>query len=206
MRRAPHSLLAVLLAGGGMIVLSSPVRAECPYFVIPPATEAARTARELVVGTVVENVDGNYSDFRLNIDHVLRGSAKVGDVRRFDMLWPGWPPSGTFTDSGQPFMPCEPIPAWKGNVIALALDALAPDGETRYNAASWLSGRLPFNRDVPRTTLEELRWLATLPATDAASSPFSDVKVGAWDLVMALALGMAGVLGGLSWQRRKRDP
>lgn len=204
---AGAAALATLFLAGPSVV-----RAECPYAVIPAAIEGVRTAREVIVGTVIENVNGEYSDFRLRIDYVLRGAGRVGDVRRFEDLYPNWPPARTdrgviLADDGTPFMPCAPIPGWKGNVIALALGALAPDGETRYNAASWISGRLPFNQDLPRTTLAEVTRLAALPDT-ATSSDLDEVlvrpTVGVPPL-LALAGGLAvGILGG--WWIRRPPP
>ncbi|MDF2735075.1 MAG: hypothetical protein K0S97_1698 [Chloroflexota bacterium] len=169
MRRPILMVIFVAVGAVGLLARPALARAECPFFVIPPATDAATSAREVVVGTVVENVDENYFDFRLRIDHVLRGPAEVGDVRRMNGVYPGWP----LIETGDGMMvgPCEPIPGWKGNVIALSLDALAPDGVTRYSAASWISGKLPFNREVPRTTLAEMRALAGMPPTDTDSVP-----------------------------------
>jgi hypothetical protein len=82
---------SVALVALGLLVPNA-ARAECPYLPpIPPATDAARSAREVIIGTVIENVDGEIYDFRLRIDHVLRGSARVGEVRRFEFAYPGWP-------------------------------------------------------------------------------------------------------------------
>jgi len=110
--------LAGLAATAALLLWSAgAARAECPYFVIPPATGAAGSARELLVGTVVENVGGQKGDFRLRVDIVLRGTARVGEVRRVDQLYPGWPPGfnadGTVSldQQGRPFMPCAPIRA-----------------------------------------------------------------------------------------------
>ncbi len=205
MRRAILTMFAALLAGAGVLAVSSPVRAECPFYVIPPATEAASSAREIVVGTVVENVRGNYSDFRLRIDHVLRGSAKVGEIRRFNDLWPGWPLAETA--DGTRYGPCEPIRAIEGDVIALSLDALAPDGITRYNAESWLSGGLPYNFEEPRTTLAEMEALArtTAPRTDVEPV---NVDGGGRPLVrpaLAVVIACAVSLVALGALRRRWD-
>jgi hypothetical protein len=194
MRRS--SLAGIVAFAVIALVLAHPpsVRAECPFYVVPPATDAARSAREVIVGTVIENVNETVFDFRLRIDHVLRGPARVGDVRRFKALFPNWPMEGPTAD-GKYFAPCEPIPGWKGNVIAMSLDALAPDGKTRYNGASWIKGRLPINRDLPRTTLAEMRALAAMPPTDtsspsvAPSGTASDSAILA--VVAALAFGLA---------------
>ncbi|HYO42702.1 MAG TPA: hypothetical protein VES19_05830 [Candidatus Limnocylindrales bacterium] len=186
------------------------VRAECIYFVMPPATDAVRSAHEVIVGTVVENVGGQLYDFRLRIDHVLRGGAQVGEVRRFDFLYPGWPPArdgdGTvlLNDEGRPIMPCEAIPGSEGNVIALALGALAPDGKTRYNAASWISGDLPTS-DLPRTTLAEITRLAAMP--DTATGEERDVAIvrSPWDRLPPLVVGSALALGAIAgWRRAMR--
>lgn len=190
--------------------LGSPgsARAECPYFPIPPATGAAGSARELIVGTVVANIDGQMNDFRLRVDLVLRGSARPGEMRHFNLLYPGWPPStnpdGTVVldDQGHPFMPCAPIPAWKGDVIVLALGALAPDGKTRYNAASWLSGDVPNYPDLPRSTLAEIKRLAAAPdtATLAASGQPSPGP-GPGEIPLLLLASGLGIGAAVVWRR-----
>jgi hypothetical protein len=201
MRRFVPSLLAVVLAGAGVLAGSAPVRAECPFFVIPPATEAAPSAREIIVGTVIENVRGLHSDFRLRIDHVLRGPAKVGEIRRFDRLWPDWP--RIEMEDGTRIGPCEPIRAVEGNVIALSLDALAPDGVTRYNAESWLSGSLPYNFDEPRTTLAEMEVLASMNAPETDADPMPGARPAASPSALALLLAGAASLLALGALRRR---
>lgn len=159
-------LFIVPLVVLGALATPTSVYAECTYNVIPPATEAARSAREIFIGRVIENIGGYEYDFRIRITHVLRGPAHVGDVRRFNNVYPGWPPSQyPLPGTRKHYPPCSPIPGPKGHVIAFALDALAPDGETRYNAASWISGFNPWGH--PETTLDEMRRLAALPQTDA---------------------------------------
>jgi hypothetical protein len=205
LRRAILSFVSVVLAGVGVGVASSPVRAECPFFVIPPATEAASSAREVIVGTVVENVGGRYSDFRLRIDHVLRGRATVGEIRRFDDLWPGWPLAEG--EDGTQWGPCEPIRALEGDVIALALDALAPDGVTRYNAESWLSGGLPYTFDEPRTTLAEMtaRTRTIAPRTDVEPVSAAGHASPVSPLALTVVFGAAVPLLAL-WVMRRRKP
>jgi hypothetical protein len=161
-------LPALVLTASGVIALAAPqsVHAECTFNAIPPATDGARAAREIIVGRVIENIDDYIYDFRIRIIHVLRGPAHVGEVRRFKAVYPGWPMSQyPIPDTDRHYPPCSPIPGRTGNVIAFSLDALAPDGKTRYNGASWISGR-PFGWDVPRTTLAEMQRLAALPPTD----------------------------------------
>jgi len=166
------ALCAGVLAGLGAITMSTPVKAECPYIPpYPPVTEATRSAREIIVGTVLEDVGGQIYDLRLRIDYVLRGSSNVGDIRRVKFLYPNWPLAKL--DDGTMLAPCEAITASPGNVIALAYDALANDGRTRYNAVSWISGKSEY-RDEDRfetTTLAKLQALADLPQTDAAPTP-----------------------------------
>lgn len=168
-----------------------PVRAECPWFPVPPATDAARSAREVIVGTVIENIRDSPEDFRLRVDHVLRGSAQPGEVRRIKALYPGWPFARA--EGGKLWPPCAPIPGWKGDVIAFSFDAVAPDGKTRYNAASWIRGYIPPYRrdDLSRTTLAEIRALSALPPTDTVS-----VRYGSRAplVPVAPAAGLIGVL------------
>jgi hypothetical protein len=159
---------AVLIGGVTVAWLAgpTPVKAEWPRFPVRSATNAARSADEIIVGTVIENVRDSPEDFRLRIDHVLRGDARPGEVRRFKSLYPGWPMARAA--NGALYPPCAPIPAWKGDVIEISLGALAPDDKTRYNGASWISGFIPQYRrdDLPRTTLEQMRALAAMPPTD----------------------------------------
>ncbi len=199
-------LLAAVIASMSVVAFGSPVRAECPFFVIPPATEAAPTAREVIVGAVVENLRGDYADFRLRIDHVLRGPSKVGEIRRFNYLWPGWPLAET--EGGTRYGPCEPIRASEGDVIALSLDALAPDGTTRYNAESWLSGGLPYNFDEPRTTLAEMEAITerNAPQTDTASASVADSPPSGSSPAPLVGLtGAACVLALVAIRRRWRQ-
>jgi hypothetical protein len=170
--RARHVLAAFALAAIGSVVATTPVAAECPY--IPPypgVIDASGSAREIVVGTVLENVGGQFYDFRLRIDEVIRGSARPGQVRRITDLQPKWPVASLA--DGTRVAPCEAIGASTGNVIALAFDALAPDGATRYNAISWISGtpELRHPDQYTITTVAELSALGPLPPTDTASVP-----------------------------------
>lgn len=203
MRRTLPLLIATILAFAGMVGSSGPVRAECPYFVIPPATDAARSAREIIVGTVIENVGGQLYDFRLRVDQVMRGPAKVGDVRRFEFLYPGWP---TYeAGDGTIIVPCAPIPGWEGNVIAFSLGALGTDGTTRYDAASWISGRLPVDQDVPRTTLAQMSRLAGLPQTDSAA-PLTPAQRADERSGSALLVLVGAFIVGLGLGARRRRP
>ena len=76
LRPRPLTEAGHLARGRALVVLATPtpVRAECPYFVIPPASDTARTAREVIVGTVVPNFNEHRFDFRVCVDHVLHAS------------------------------------------------------------------------------------------------------------------------------------
>jgi hypothetical protein len=174
-RRLAFVFAAAAMAVIGTFSTSSTAKAECPYVPpYPPVTEAARSAREIIVGTVIENVGGQFADFRLRIDHVLRGPAQIGDIRRISSLYANWPLDTTA--DGQTIAPCEAIMAWTGNVIALAFDALAPDRKTRYTAVSWISGVPAFNYEFETTTLAKLQALADLPQTDTVAGSISAVE------------------------------
>jgi hypothetical protein len=170
-RRLLPWVTAFVSAATASFAMSATALAECPYLPpYPAATEAAPSAQEIIVGTVIENVNGQYADFRLRIDHVIRGPARIGEVRRITSLFPGWPLART-TD-GTVIAPCQPIYASAGDVVALALGAVAPDGRTRYNAVSWISGtavlRQPGEFEV--TTIARLKAAAQLPSTDTTAA------------------------------------
>jgi hypothetical protein len=199
-RRLAVTLGSVVLAAIGTFSISSTARAECTYVPpYPPVTEAARSAREIIVGTVIENVDGQTADFRLRIDHVLRGSSTVGDIRRIKFLFPNWP-QDTF-DDGQTIASCNMIAASTGDVIALAFGAFAPDGKTRYTAISWISGGPENGEEFETITLANLQALADLPQTDTAAESIGVMKdvatraVDPWVVVLiGLGAGYATVL------------
>jgi hypothetical protein len=185
----------VVLAAIGTFSTSSPAKAECPY--IPPyptVTEAARSAREIIVGTVIENVGGQFYDFRFRIDRVLRGPAHIGDIRRVKSLYPKWPLDTTA--DGRTIAPCDAIAATTGNVIALAYDALAPDGKTKYNAISWISGGPPFRDSFETTTLAKLRALADLPQTDTAPESVIGAPMAITSRVDLLVMLLVGLVAG----------
>ena len=197
----------VVLAASGYIALAAPqpVQAECTFSPVPPATEAARAAREIIVGRVIQNIDDYIYDFRIRIIQVLRGPAHVGDVPRFKSVYPGWPMSPyPIPGTKRHYPPCSPIPGRTGNVIAFSLDALAPDGATRYNGASWISGR-PFAWDVPRTTLAEMQRLAALPPTDTLVPNGAQARPGTAPIILLSGLlSFMVVVVSLPHRRRAR--
>jgi hypothetical protein len=191
----------------GAFVISSPAKAECPYSpTFPPVTEAARSAREFIVGKVLGYVSGHGTTFRMRIDYVLRGSARVGDVRAIKNLPPNWPVEVV---DGTRRTPCTVLAPSPGNTIAIAFDALAPDGRTRYNAASWVYGMPEWMIDVERTTLAELFALGALPRTDTAASPVASSTAVHEDsrTLSLLIVFIVALLASarLDWRTRRRS-
>ena len=184
----------------GMFASIEPVRAECPFSpTFPPVTHAVRSAREIIVGTVISYVDDpSLFVFKLRIDHVLRGSATVGEVRVIRGLRPQWP---IYTNEYGTYTPCTMLEPELGNVIAIAFDAIATDGETRYNAAGWLHGSSQWMQQEERVSLADLKALAALPMTDAepARSHATPTQPPWLLLLLSAALGVAAV------DRRRRS-
>jgi hypothetical protein len=194
-RRLTLVFAAAMLAAIGTLSTTSSAKAECPYVPpYPPVTEAARSAREIIVGTVIENVDGQAGDFRLRIDHVLRGSSTVGDIRRIKFLFPNWP-QDTF-DDGQTIASCNMIAASTGDVIALAFGAFAPDGKTRYTAISWISGGPENGDEFETTTLAKLQALADLPQTDTVGESVIGTPTAITSRVDLLVMLLVGLVAG----------
>jgi len=163
-------IVASFGAGLGALLMTTAVLAECPYLPpYPPVTEAVPSAREIIVGTVLESINGSPGDFTLRIDEVLRGDAAVGQVRRITYLYPNWPNEKL---DGGVITSCTYLTAKPGDVIAIAYQALADDGRTRINAAGWIKGSPDYWNEGwgEIATLSELRALAALPPTDAAAS------------------------------------
>lgn len=199
------AMLAVGLALAAATLASGPVRAECPYIPPnPPVTKAIPSARTILVGTVLESAPGSYVAIRLRIDHVLRGPGKVGAVREFETLYANWPL--TRLDDGTMLAPCESMSAEAGDVIAIALGALAPDGRTRYNAMSWIIGSPPYRDTWETTTLAELEMLADLPRTETADAAPAGSRVepairAAWFLLVGL---VGAIITAVSLDRHAR--
>jgi hypothetical protein len=203
-RRLVTLVTALASAATAATAVSTTALAECPY--LPPyaaATEAAPSAREIVVGTVIENVDGQYADFRMRIERVIRGPARVGDVRRITSLYPGWPLDRT--TEGATIAPCQPIYASTGDVIALALQAIAPDGRTRYNAVSWISGSAVLRQrgEFEVTTIAALETAADLPATDTIGVGGEVKDNGSLPSLVAVTAGMIAAVMFIGWGLRR---
>jgi hypothetical protein len=185
----PAPALAACIAALMLLSSPAPARAECPYLPPWPAlTEFGRSAREIIVGTVVGGGGSSVLDFR--VDQVLRGGGKVGEVRKLENLLPNWPqgPGGVAVS-------CTYLIGDEGDVIALGFDALAPDGQTRINAAAWIEGTPDFwtaDGYAEVATLAEIEAIAALPPTSTAPevSPASAPSQLPHGLVLiALAIG-----------------
>ena len=221
MRRHATAVLIAFAAGMSAIALgASPVRAECMYLPAwPEITPAIPTARAIVVGEIV--TDFELADlhlgpnqgprrYALRVTEVLRGDARPGDLIDVQYLVANWPQIRYRASDMTSEASCTYLRAAPGEVVALAFDALRPGGPmstngvewiqppTRYNAVGVIKGPggdagTDFYRE--RVTIRQLRFLATLPATDTAdrvspSTPASGANllliVGAIGLVLGI--------------------
>lgn len=203
MRRMPTAVGAIVLSSVALGFAAPPALADCAFLPpFPAIAPAVPSAREIIVGKVTVDFGAGLSsdptaDFGLRIDHVLRGGASVGQVRRITYMYPNWP---WLRSVAPPIPSCTYLLVHKGDVIALAFRALAPDGTTRYNAVGWISG----NPDptLQQVTLAALEQAAALPPTTIAPTNAAVVGVGdSRSLVFfTTALGLSLVL--LSRRRR----
>ncbi len=181
------SLLAVAVVA--VLVAPSPVVAECTFVPsLPRVSMAAGTAKELFVGEVVEN--GLWNDrpagfiFTVRIDEVLRGAAKVGELREFSWVEPNWPMAKF--GNAKPFPACTYLYGTVGETVILALRARTSGGMIRDGAQSWyqppttfstvgvakgsaLDPDAPYERQV--LSLDRLRELAALPPPSSDAAP-----------------------------------
>jgi hypothetical protein len=168
---------ASLLAVSALLFAPAAAKAECPN--VPPwpaLTEFGRSAREIVVGTVVGGGGSTFLEFR--VDRVLRGGGRVGEVRKIENLLPNWPPGS-----------CTYLMADDGDVIALGLDSLAPDRRTRINTAAWLVGdpdrHYRSGGNAESATLAQIEAIAAMPATSTATNQRTEPPVIAVSLIAA---------------------
>jgi hypothetical protein len=206
---------AAAFASVGFLAVPRPVAAECTF--IPPLPKlslAVGTAKELFVGDVVAT-GPSYAEFTVRIDEVLRGPAKVGDLRELRYIEPNWPWMNY--PGGKPYASCSMLHGSVGETVVLALAARWPGGTLRVETLSWYQPPTTFNtmaivNGSPHEqygsggrqlfSLERLRELAGVspPATDTAvrhvgSSP-ARANAAIW------LIGLAGVVGGLVALRR----
>lgn len=190
MRRQLASIaIAVTTATSLLSLQAAPAAAECSFVPAwPHITTAIRSAREIVVGTIVTDfaqsdlhlsADQAPRDYALRIIEVLRGPRTPGDLMDVQDLLPNWPWTKSLAELA-PYPSCSSLHTAPGETIALALDALMPrqrlangnlhwiQPATRYNAMGVLRAVLPGRE---RVTLRELRDLAALPETSTLAAP-----------------------------------
>ena len=216
MRRLVTTSFGCLFAILGLVASASPVAAECTY--IPPwpaVTDAIRSARAVIVGTVVTDFDatdlglapGASRHQALRVTEVVRGDYKVGELVDIEYLDPNWPWSGS--PDTAPIPSCNGGPGRPGDVIALALDAVQPAQRLADGSFSWWQPRTPYNavgvvevgpqglKEREAVTLAEVRRLAALPQTDTlAEAPRGGTTSPA---ILALLAGSIGAA--LAWRR-----
>jgi hypothetical protein len=205
------------LAVVGVLGTPSPVFAECTFVPsLPRVSMAVGTAQELFVGEVVEN--GLWNDrpagfiFTVRVDEVLRGAAKVGELREFSWVEPNWPMAKY--GSAKPYPACTYLYGTVGETVVLALRARTSGGMIRDGAQSWYQPPTTFNTiglakgsardpDAPYErqvlSLDRLRELAALPppSTDATTTIGSSPSLSGPDprlgivAVVALLVGLA---------------
>jgi hypothetical protein len=181
------------------------------------------SAREIVVGDIVDNVDpadlklGDGDTEALRVTAVIRGNYyQVGDLIGTQNLLPNWPWRMAGDASGA-YPSCSYLQALPGEQIAIAFDARMPgqqlrDSEnatwyqppTRYNAMGVLTALEPsdgWGEEREQVTLAQLRSLAALPQTDVVSSGNEPQEGGA--LALAALAGAVSALFVLV--RRPRD-
>jgi hypothetical protein len=211
--RLLRSSLGIAVAALAALLAAAPVAAECTF--VPPwprLTEAIPSARVIVVGEVVDAFDPSELDLppgqaprdvALRVMEVLRGDARTGDLLDVQYLMPNWPWAPLHDRSGQAHPSCRGLAARPGEVIALAFDALHPGGPmrrgsdtwfqppTRYNAVAVVDGR--FTSDRERVTLDQLRALAALPATDVEAAAGGPAWPSDLAVVVAAGLGLIAI-------------
>jgi len=216
MRRLVTTLFGCLFAILGLVATASPVAAECTY--IPPwpaVTDAIRSARSVIIGTVVTDFNvtdlgltqGTSRHLALRVTEVVRGDYKVGELVDIEYLDPNWPWSGS--PDTAPIPSCNGGPGRPGDVIALALDAVQPAQRLADGSFSWWQPRTPYNavgvvevgpqglKEREAVTLAEVRRLAALPQTDTlAEAPRGGTTSPA---ILALLAGSIGAA--LAWRR-----
>jgi hypothetical protein len=172
------------------------VAAECglldPW---PSFTEAAPSAKRILVGRVmssyaVDTADFAY-EFQLRVDEVLRGSAT--STLEFRGL----------TRSGLPLKLCPGdsfLRVKVGDVLAFAFEARVAGSPNPVLAVAWIHGS-PDGFMLPgaeKLTIAQVRSLASMPQTDALAAPSNPSQgVPVWPL-------LAGVVGGCALLMRVR--
>lgn len=180
---------------------------------------AATTAKELFVGEVLANGLAGGFVFTVRVDEVLRGPAKIGDLREFSWVKPNWPWT---TFEGTPFPACTYLYGEVGETLILALGARTSGGTIRDAGGTWYqppttfstvgitavasatSGN-PYDREV--ISLGRLRQLAAAspPPTDTSAARALPSSPADNDpRVVLLAVFVIAVAVSTRWQVRCR--
>lgn len=208
---------AMIAAAVGLFARPSRVAAECPYVPPwPPITEAIPSAREIIVGEVVDDFDPSQLDTAdggprtkaLRVTEVLRGDRNVGDLVDIEELLPNWPWLKSSAEAAA-IPSCSALQALPGEVVAIAFDARKPGGPmqagevtwnqppTRYNAMGVLSAMEPspdWGIERERVSLAQLRALASLPTTDAQPLEAEPLAADPWPLSVVIGLIAAALM------------
>lgn len=155
------------------------------------------TAQRIIVGEVLgpdfDDSPGYMAGFRLQVIDVLRGPASPDGMLHVVGL-----------RSGLPLTVCADtvVTLLRGDVVVLALDAVAPDGATRINTLAYLRRQGDsLMVDVEDITAEELVALTRLDDDSEAWPVQGAVLLGA-GLLLLLA---SGTLLVVLVRRRNRD-
>jgi hypothetical protein len=213
MRRGTSNAMgAAMLALLSLLLMATPVAAECTY--IPPfpaADDAIRSADEVLIGDIVAVTDvadlglgpEHRRDIALRVTEVLRGPRAVGDLVDVQYLEPNWP--WTNGSGYDPFPSCSYLGFFvdEGDTIALALGAVQPRQRLEENGEAWIQPRTVYNAmSKVRTSsrLADVRYLAGLPPTDLA--PPIDSAAPRTDPGFPWLLMVVGVIAGaITWRR-----
>jgi hypothetical protein len=208
---APALAVAVLLGTPGLVA------AECPW--LPPwpeATDAIRSAEQVIVGEVVSVEDATElglgpdqeREMALRVTEVLRGPVQVGDLLDVQYLYPNWP--WVMAQGVPPFPSCAYLwfeARWLvGESIVLALDAVHAPQRITENGYTWDQPRTVYNAMSvvgQHASISDFRRLAALPQTDAIDPTLvGSSQPGQPPSWLALAIGAAGAI--VAWHRPGR--
>ncbi len=196
-RRYARAAVATMALTLGLVA-PGPVAAECtgldPW---PSFTAAARSAKVIVVGEVVESFADDSADnaihFRFRVDQVLRGEAE-SEIEFRDVV-----------RSGLPLTICPGnslLRVRAGDQLAMAFGARYRAVAGPVTAVAFLD-RTPDSflmPDMERLTLDQVHAVADLPATDTEPGPLPPVT----DPTLPLSLLLVGLIGGWLADRRLR--
>ena len=182
-----------------IVATTTPTTAECTSIDRWPSfTEAARSAKRIVVGEVVQSYADDSADnaieFRVRVDERLRGKS----VRFLEFR------GGTKSGAPLKICPADSILRVRvGDVIAFAFDARVASSPDPVLAVAWVRGTPhPFLMPGAEVlTLQAVRELAALPMTDTL--PLASRAEGTDLPVLPLLAGAVSLLAVLIRPRRR---